>query len=227
MIAHYKWIYKAVAIVLLTYALLAGLTVKLPYELPVIYESIRNLFYHVGMWFTMLFVFLISFIYSLRHLKGFNPDHDRVAAQAAQIGLVFGMLGIFTGMFWANATWGAPWVRDPKLNGAAMSLLVYFAYIVLRSSIADEEKKARISAVYNIFAFILAIIFIGVLPRISGDSLHPGQAGSPLTVAGLDPSLRAIFYPAVLGWILLAVWILEIKVRMSRLHNTLTERDYD
>jgi len=221
----YRWIYKILSLIILIYVIVAGLTVKLPYELPIIYESIRNLFFHVSMWFTMMFIFLISFIYSLRYLKGFNPDYDRVASEAAQVGLVFGMLGIFTGMLWANATWGAPWVRDPKLNGAAMSILVYFAYMILRSSMGDEEKKARISAVYNIFAFVLMIIFIGILPRFGGDSLHPGQAGSPLTVAELDPTLRKIFYPAIIGWILLAGWILELRIRMRRLKDDLSGRE--
>lgn len=222
-----RWTYKILSIILLTYAIVAGLLVKLPYELPIIYESIRNLFYHVSMWFTMFFIFLISFFYSLRYLKGFNPEHDRVASQAAQVGLVFGILGILTGMLWANATWGALWVRDPKLNGAAMSILVYFAYLVLRSSMGDEEKRARISAVYNIFAFVLMVIFIGILPRFGGDSLHPGQAGSPLTVAELDPTLRKVFYPAILGWILLAGWILEVKVRMKRLEDNFEGGYYD
>lgn len=209
------------SIVLIGYALVAGLSIRLPYELPIIYESIRNLFYHVGMWFTMMFIFLVSFIYSLKYLKRFNPDHDRIASEAAHVGLFFGILGILTGMLWANETWGAPWVRDPKLNGAAMSLLVYFAYMVLRSSMNDEEKKARISAVYNIFAFVLMIIFIAILPRLAGESLHPGQAGGPLTVAKLDPRLRLVFYPAIFGWILLATWILEIRVRIKRLKDEL------
>jgi heme exporter protein C len=222
-----RWTYKILSIVLLTYALIAGLTIKIPFELPIIYESIRNLFYHVGMWFTMIFIFLVSFIYSLRYLKAFNREHDRVAAEAAHVGLVFGMLGIFTGMFWANATWGAPWTRDPKLNGAAMSILVYFAYMILRSSMTDGEKRARISAVYNIFAFVLMILFIGILPRLAGESLHPGQASSPMTVTKLDPSMRLIFYPAIAGWILLSAWLLEIRVRFRRLKDNLPGGNYD
>ena len=216
-----RWFYKILSIVLLVYAVVAGLTIKIPFDLPVIHESIRNLFYHVSMWFTMIIIFLISFVYSLRYLKSFNLEYDRIAVTAAQVGLVFGMLGIFTGMLWANETWGAPWVRDPKLNGAAMSLLVYFAYLILRSSMTDEEKKARISAVYNIFAFILMIIFLGILPRLWGDSLHPGQGGGPMTVAKLDSTLRIIFYPSIIGWILLAVWILELKIRVKRLNEIL------
>lgn len=212
-------IYKTLSVVLLAYAIVAGLTIKLPYQLPIIYESIRNVFYHVGMWFTMMITLSVSVFYSLRYLKGFNLRYDRVAVEAANVGIVFGMLGILTGMMWANATWGAPWVRDPKLNGAAMSLLVYFAYMILRSSISDEEKRARISAVYNIFAFVLMILFINILPRLAGESLHPGQQDQSLVVSNLDPKLRTVFYPAMLGWTLLAIWILEIRIRLRKLND--------
>jgi len=212
-------IYKTLCVLLLIYAVVAGLTINLPYQLPIIYESIRNVFYHVGMWFTMMVTMSVSVFYSLRYLKGFSLRYDRIAVEAATVGIVFGMLGIFTGMMWANATWGAPWVRDPKLNGAAMGLLVYFAYMILRSSVGDEEKRARISAVYNIFAFVLMILFIHILPQLAGESLHPDQPGQPMVVADLDPVLRTVFYPAILGWILLAVWILEIRVRLREISD--------
>ncbi len=219
-----KIIYKLLAIVLLTYAVVAGLLIKTP-ELPVIYESIRNLFYHVGMWFTMIFLFMVSFVNSIRYLRKFETRFDMIAEQAAHVGLVFGLLGILTGMLWANATWGAPWAKDPKLNGAALSILVYLAYMVLRSSVADVEKRGRIAAVYNIFAFVLMVIFIGILPRLSDNSIHPGQGGSPMTLAELDNRLRMVFYPALLGWILLGVWIVELRVRIKHLQLEMENKD--
>lgn len=221
---NWRIIYKLLAILLLTYALVAGFLIKVP-ALPVIYESIRNLFYHVGMWFTMIFLFALSFIYSLRHLAKFEPRFDTIAEQSAHVGIVFGLLGIATGMLWANATWGAPWAKDPKLNGAAMSILVYLAYMVLRRSIADPEKRGRIAAVYNIFAFVLMVVFIGILPRLSDGSIHPGQGGSPMTVAELDNKLRLVFYPAIAGWILLGVWMVELRVRIKQLQVEIESSD--
>jgi heme exporter protein C len=122
-------------------------------------------------------------------------------------------------MIWANFTWGSPWVKDPKLNGAAVGLIIYLAYTVLRGSIEDVHKKAKVGAVFNIFAFILWIVFVIILPRIAGDSLHPGTGNNvvPVMPMHLDPSMRLVFYPAMAGWILLGFWILNIRVRIRKI----------
>jgi heme exporter protein C len=98
-------------------------------------------------------------------------------------------------------------------------MLVYFAYLILRSSMDEEQKRARIAAVYNIFAFVMLIVFIGVLPRMY-DSLHPGNGGNPAFGAyDLDNNMRIVFYPAVLGWILLSLWIANINIRLNKLKD--------
>jgi heme exporter protein C len=118
-------------------------------------------------------------------------------------------------MVWANFTWGDWWVNDPKLNGAAVTILIYTAYFVLRGSIEDEEKKARVSAVYNIFAYTLLIVFLVILPRMT-DSLHPGSGGNPgFSTYDIDNNMRWVFYPAVIGWSLLGVWMVEIRTRIN------------
>ena len=96
-------------------------------------------------------------------------------------------------------------------------MLVYLAYMILRGSLDDEHKRARLSAVYSIFAFTLMLVFIMILPRLT-DSLHPGNGGNPaFSSYDLDNRMRTVFYPAVIGWTLLAAWITEIRVRMKRL----------
>ena len=120
-------------------------------------------------------------------------------------------------MIWARFTWGAYWTNDPKLNGTAVAILIYLAYFVLRSSVEDPEKRARLAGTFNIFAFVLMIVFIGVLPRMT-DSLHPGNGGNPAFGSyDLDSGMRAVFYPAVLGWIGIGIWIVELRVRLTRL----------
>jgi heme exporter protein C len=127
-------------------------------------------------------------------------------------------------MVWAKYTWGAWWVNDPKLNGTLISLLIYTAYYVLRSAIEDDTKRARLSAVYNIFAFVMLIVFVGVLPRMS-DSLHPGNGGNPaFGNYDLDSGMKMVFYPAVIGWILLSTWILQIKIRSRKIEYTLDQK---
>ena len=208
--------WKILGVALLLYTIIAGFLIPVP-DLRVIGESIRNLFFHVCMWFAMMTIFGVSLVYSIRYLSGFDIRHDVVASQAVNVGLLFGILGIITGMQWANYTWGAPWVNDPQLNGAAVSILAYFAYTVLRHSMDEDHKRAKVAAVYNIFAFVLLIIFIGILPKMSQGSLHPGAGGSPSTVATLDNTMRMVFYPAIIGWILIGIWILNIRVRYIRL----------
>jgi heme exporter protein C len=208
---------------LILYSIVAGLLIRVP-ELPIIHESIRNLFYHVCMWFAMIIILGISFVNSIKYLRNMNRDTDVLASQAAYTGLLFGFLGITTGMIWANFTWGQPWVNDPQLNGAAVSILIYLAYAVLRGSIDEEQKRARISAVYNIFAFVLLIVFIGILPRLAEASIHPGKGGNPgLGVKGLDSMMRLVFYPAIAGWVIMGVWIWKIRVRMVKMKTALIE----
>ena len=210
--------WKFLSGILLLYAIIAGFTSDIPIK-PITEQTMRNLFYHVGMWFAMMAMLLTGFIYSLRYLTRFNEEEDIVAVEAVNVGLVFGFLGIFTGMIWANFTWGSPWVKDPKLNGAAVGLIIYLAYTVLRGSIEDVHKKAKVGAVFNIFAFILWIVFVIILPRIAGDSLHPGTGNNvvPVMPMHLDPSMRLVFYPAMAGWILLGFWILNIRVRIRKI----------
>lgn len=208
--------WKLLGVALVLYTIIAGFLIPVP-DLRILGESIRNLFFHVCMWFAMITIFGISLVYSIRYLSGFDIRHDVVASQAVNVGLLFGILGIITGMQWANYTWGAPWVNDPQLNGAAVSILAYFAYTVLRHSMDEDHKRAKVAAVYNIFAFVLLIIFVGILPKMSQGSLHPGAGGSPSTVATLDNTMRIVFYPAIIGWILIGTWILNIRVRYVRL----------
>ena len=137
---------------------------------------------------------------------------------------MFGILGLVTGMIWATYTWGAPWSGDPQQNNSAIALLIYLAYLVLRNSMDDEQKRARIGAVYNIFAFAALVPLLFILPRMT-DSLHPGKGGNPgFNAYDLDSKLRAVFYPAVIGWTLMGVWFATIRIRMRKLTEKLEEK---
>ncbi len=211
--------WKYLGILLILYTILAGFLIPVP-DLPIIHESIRNLFFHVCMWFGMIFMFGTSMVYSIKYLSGFNEKHDIVASEASKTGIMFGILGLVTGMTWAKNTWGAYWVNDPLLNGAAVTMLVYSAYMVLRNSLDEEHKRAKVSAVYNIFAFVILILFLFILPKMADASLHPGKGkDATMTVKELDNTMRLVFYPAVVGWIILGFWFLNLRVRMKVLEN--------
>ncbi len=182
-----------------------------------LHETIRNLYFHVTMWFSMFIMFIISMVYAIKYLSSENLNHDLSSKISAQIGTVFGMIGIVTGMVWANNTWGKPWVNDPQLNAAAITMIAYCAYFILRNSIEDEKKKARISAVYNLFAFVIMFILLGIMPRIN-TSLHPGKGGSPgFGSYDLAPTMRPVFYISILIWTLMGVWIFTIQRKYEKI----------
>jgi len=170
----YKSWWKILSVLLLVYTFTGGLLMKVP-ELPALDETIRNLYFHVCMWFSMMILFTISVVHAVRYLRTLDPKYDIYSRQFVVVGIVFGILGYATGSIWMSYTWADPnkpeysfsaIAREPKLIGAAIALLIYFAYLILRDSITDMDKRARISAVYNIFAYAMlaeaALSFLGV-----------------------------------------------------------------
>lgn len=207
---YQSW-WKVLAVVLIFYTLIAGFLLPVP-VLPILHETIRNTYFHVPMWMAMFTVFSISVVYSILYLNKQDPKYDLIAVESANVGLFFFVLGLITGMLWARYTWGEFWSSDPKQNSAAVAFLLYCAYAVLRNSIDEEQKRAKISAIYNIFAFPVMIVLIMVLPRLT-DSLHPGNGGNP-AFGKLDGHMRLVLYPAFIGWSLLAVWVATLRFRI-------------
>ena len=217
----YKYWWKILVVALLLYVSINGFLVPVPNPPGVpLQQSIRNLFFHVPMWIGMMVLLGISVVYAIMYLRNPSVKNDIYANAFATTGTVFGVLGICTGALWANYQWGQPWSGDPKQNGAAIAILIYLAYFVLRGSMTDDEKRARISAVYNIFAFFMLFPTLWILPRLT-QSLHPGGLGSEGN-PGLNPkdstiAMRSVMYPAFLGWTLLGVWVTTLKIRVQLL----------
>jgi heme exporter protein C len=208
--------WKLLSLILLFYTFYAGFKGPVP-ELPILHETIRNLYFHVTMWMAMIVLMLSNAIYGIRYLSKQRIELDLAADECARMAIVFGIAGLLTGMIWANYTWGAPWVNDPQLNGTAATLLIYTAYFILRNAIPDEQKKARLSAVYGIFAFVMMFVFIMIIPKMT-DSLHPGKGGNPgFNKYDLDSNMRMVFYPAVIGWTLLGVWMVNLRIRLRKI----------
>ena len=216
MLRAYWW--KILCFVLVMYVCIFGFYVEVPRMDDRMQQTIRNFFFHVPMWFGMMILLTVSLVYAIKYLGNPTPKNDFYATSYAATGTLFGFVGIVTGAVWANYQWGQPWNNDPKQIGAAVALLIYLAYFVLRGSLNDEDKRARISAVYNIFAFFMLFPTLWILPRLT-ESLHPGgqgSAGNPgINGKDLDWRLRIVFYPAVIGWTLLGVWITTLKIRLQ------------
>jgi heme exporter protein C len=217
---RYRLVRNAVVTVL-TLVVLGGFLLAIP-QLSILEETARNLYFHVPMWFTLMAATLVSAYHSLRYLQTGNLDRDVRAREAARLAVVFGVLGIVTGMMWARFTWyegtGKWWNFDPKQSMAAVLLLIYGAYFVLRDGIEVPIKRARIAAVYNLFAFVTMPFLLYILPRQMA-SLHPGAEGNPAFSDITAPIMRLVLYPAFAGFIGL-FWVLYTqRVRMALLRR--------
>ena len=218
-----KW-WKYLAIGLLLYTVVMGFLGHIP-RLAILNETERNLYFHVPMWFGMTIILLTSVVNSIRYLRTPSTRLDILAHESAKTGILLGCLGLLTGSLWARYTWGTWWTTDVKLNGAAVTMLIYGAYLVLRGAITDEQQRARLSAIYNIFAFSAAIPLLFIMPRLASASLHPGMGGNPgFSKYDLDSAMRMVFYPAVIGWTLLGVWITEVACRLAFVKEKMYEK---
>lgn len=242
-----KHTYKIIGVILVIYALLYGLLARLPI-MGAMGQSNRNIFYHVPMWFTVVVLMAISVYQSVRYLRMTDPDYvkkegdsliftDIRAAEAARLGLVFNVLGLTTGMVWARVTWSAHlpatsldawWVWDPIQICALVSLLIYLAYFLLRSSFNEPEQRAKISAVYNIFAFTTLIPLYFIIPKLLPGA-HPTSktsdagGGSFVMQGKLGGDFSIIFWPSIIGFILLAIWVYELALRAKVLEEKMEE----
>lgn len=211
--------WKILCVLLLLYTIIRGLTGIVPRQ-PILNETIRNVYFHVPLWFGMMTLMTASMWFSIKYLRNGQTQDDEYAVEFANVAIFFGILGFMTGSLWGQFTWGDWLPKDPKIIAVEVGLLIYSSYFILRSSFEDEQRKARLSAIYNIFAFATFIPLVWILPRLT-DSLHPGNGGNPaFGKYDMDNGMRMVFYPAVIGWTLLGVWISSLRIRLRIIERT-------
>jgi len=187
---------------------------------PVLQETTRVLYFHIpSAWVTVLALgwsMVNSILYLLRRdLR--NDDH---AASAAELGLVFCIVATVTGSIWAKSMWGSWWNWDPRETSIFFVLLIYGAYLALRGSIEGEEKRARLSAIYSILAFVAVPPLMFIVPRIYS-TLHPDPIINGSGKIDMDPMIRWCFFSMLLGFTFLFSWLQSLRVRVFRLERRL------
>jgi heme exporter protein C len=218
------------SILLITFVLFAGIAIPLSPSpqnwlhfpvIPGLEEKARNILYHVPIAWTTVVAFLVSTFYGFRYLKTRNIDYDIKSVSSAGLGFMFCFLATVTGALWAKFNWGSFWNWDPRETSIFVLLLIYGAYFALRSALETEEKRATLSAVYSMIAGITVPFFIFVMPRIMS-GLHPGAKGDaegsgPVVQMKMSPNMLVLFLLGLLGFTLLYVWLLNLRVRIARI----------
>jgi heme exporter protein C len=206
----------------ITAVVVAGFALPVAY-IPGLGEKARIIYFHVPMAWVTVLAFLISMVYGLRYLLKRDLQDDVRSVSSAGLGFMFCVLATITGSIWAKFNWGSFWNWDPRETSIFVLLLIYGAYFALRSAVEVEEKRASLSAVYSIIAFLTVPFFIFILPRmVSG--LHPGSAddaqsprGGPVVKLQMDGTMLLIFFASLVGFTVLYLWMLNLRIRAAKL----------
>jgi heme exporter protein C len=217
--------WKTILFLLLCFVSVAGIAfpiVENPihwYEYPIIKgleENAKIIFFHVPTAWLTVIAFLMSTIYSIKYLRKKNLDDDAKSYAAAQLGIIFCILATITGSIWSKFAWGAFWSWDPRQTSIFALLLIYGAWFALRSSIESEDKRATLSAVYSIIAFVTVPFFIFIMPRIM-IGLHPGaeevvdgklvQSASPVIDFKMNGNMLLVFFLSLAAFTILYFWM--------------------
>lgn len=126
--------------------------------------AVQKIFYfHVGTAWVGFFAFFIVFVCSIAYLKTKNRKWDIIAESSAEIGVVFITLVIITGPIWARSAWNTWWTWEPRLTTSLILWFIYIAYVLVRASSMESEKKARLAAIFGIIGFLdVPIVFLSI-----------------------------------------------------------------
>jgi heme exporter protein C len=162
----------------------------------------------------------VVLVWNLRYRQGARDSNaDRSAGVAVQIGLLFGVLATITGAVWAKIEWGAWWNWDPRQTSILASLLFYAAYLALRQSVEEPEKRARLAAAYALLGVAVTPFLFWIVPRITF-SLHPDPVVNSSGKVEMDPRIQHVLYASGLGFATLFFWMHNLQCRLE----SLTER---
>jgi heme exporter protein C len=189
-------------------------------------QSSRILFFHVPMAWTSFVAFVAAGLFSLRYLFGGSPPrdrrHDRAARAAIELGLLFGVLATVTGALWARVMWGAYWNWDPRQTSIVMALIFNGAYLALRDSIEDAEKRARLAAAYAALGLVVTPFFFFVVPRITY-SLHPDTVINSRGRIEMESRMLQVLLAGAAGFTALFFWLLDLRRRVLALADRALE----
>ena len=175
----------------------------------------RIMYLHVPSAWLAYLAFLVTFAASVRYLLGRALAADRLAAASAEVGLVFTGIAIVTGAIWGKATWGVWWDWDPRLTTTALLFLLYLGYALLRASVTDRERRARLSAVLGVLAFAnVPVVHFSVL---WWRGLHQGPSVIRPDQPAIATPLLATLLVNVIAFTLLFVWLTRRRQRLDEL----------
>lgn len=204
-------------------AIVIGLYFALAYaEMDSTQGNIQRIFYiHVSAFSGAFMAFGAGVVGGIIYLITRNAKWDTLALSGIELGFVLSIINLTTGSIWARPIWNTWWTWDPRLTSAAIMVLTYAAYLMLRNGIENVETRRRFASVYGILA-MSTVIFTLIVIRIRPDTIHPAVIGTSSASAegGFDMTSNMV---AALGvnsfiWsILLPITFIWWRIRLQNM----------
>ena len=187
-------------------------------------EASRIFYYHIPVAWLTVVAYAVNLIYSIRYLKTRNELDDYRALWSAEIGTMFCILATISGSLFAKVTWGVYWNwSEPRMLSIFILLLIYGAYLSLRGSVTNQERKGVLGSVYSIFAFPTVPFFIFVMPRIM-QSLHPADSVVDKNLKfTMGAGVLPIFLVSLFCFTVIYFWMFSLGIRLHKVHISRTE----
>ena len=201
------------AIVLLTVGVLFAVFCVVPPAEGLGYY-VRLAFFHIPVAWVSVLAFLMSAFYGICCLRKSDLRADGLSAAAIRLGFIFVVLATLSGAVFSKLTWGAYWNWDPRQTTIFVLLLIYGAYLTLRSALAgaDRARRARVSAVYALFSFLTVPFLVFIVPRLYF-SLHPQPVLNAAGRIDMDPVMLGTLLAALADATCLYLYLLYNSVK--------------
>lgn len=182
----------------------------------------RVLYFHVPVaWLAVMF-FLLAAYYSYQYLKTKDLLYDAYAKISNEMGILFALLATITGSIWAKMIWHSFWNWDPRETSIFILLLIYGAYFSLRSALEQEDRRARLAAVYSLLAFVTVPFFVFIVPRIYF-SLHPDPLINTQGKIKMEVRQRIVFFSSLILQTIIFLWVFAIRKTQVKLKMQIQE----
>ncbi|PYU42977.1 MAG: cytochrome C assembly protein [Acidobacteria bacterium] len=179
----------------------------------------RILYLHVASAWTGLTSFFICFIANSLYVLRRQPRWDWLGVSAGETGLVFTTVVLLTGPIWAHPVWGIWWTWDARLTSTFVLWLLYVSYLLLRTLVEEPDRRALLSALFGIFAFIDVPLVFGSIRWWRTQHPQPIIMGAP--GAGLDPTMYRVLFFTWLAMLGLMTLLLRQRYRLEAMRGDL------
>jgi heme exporter protein C len=175
----------------------------------------RIFYFHVGSAWAGMDAFLVCFICNLLYVFKRDQKYDAMAVSAAEVGLALMTVVLITGPIWAKPAWGIYWTWDARLTSTFVLWLLYVSYLLLRSLVEEPDRRALLSSLFGIFAFIDVPLVFGAIRWWRTQHPSPVIMGGP--GSGLDPTMSKVFFFSVFAMHVLMVFLLIERYGLEKM----------